>query len=166
MENPIKRWTLRKESKSYEITTAKALLDRSFMNNAYGKDEMYWIKAMSASNLETLIANSVILGLYATPERNQIGFARLITDTITFAYLTDVYISPDYRGLGLGLWLVQCMKEMCKNFPELRRVLLLVGTGEDEEGLRRLYEGAFGMEMGLGIEGIAPMSWMPDKEKH
>lgn len=74
---------------------------------------MFWIKPMSAENLETLIANSYILGVYSHLSLSQsstmVGFARLITDRINFAYVTDVYVDPGRRGLGLGKWLVRCL---------------------------------------------------------
>lgn len=55
-----------------------------------------------------------------------IGLARLITDHVTFAYLTDVYVLPSHQGIGLGRWLLSCVSaHVDANFPELRGLLLL-----------------------------------------
>ncbi|KAL1873774.1 hypothetical protein Plec18167_006292 [Paecilomyces lecythidis] len=64
----------------------------------------------------------------------QVGFARLITDTVTFAYLTDVYILPAYQSYGLGSWLVECIAETlsASNMPYMRRVMLVAEGGKKE----------------------------------
>lgn len=59
----------------------------------------------------------------------QIGFARLITDEVTFAYLTDVYVLKEYQSQGLGQWLMQCLDETLESWPDLRRAMLLT-SGE------------------------------------
>lgn len=54
----------------------------------------------------------------------QIGMARIITDHITTAYLTDVYVLPTYRQHGLGKWLIACCNEVLRTLPAMRRALL------------------------------------------
>ena len=51
------------------------------------------------------LAHSLVFGLYR--EDRQIGFARVVTDRATFAYLTDVFVSAEERNSGLGQWLVE-----------------------------------------------------------
>ncbi|PGH23091.1 hypothetical protein AJ80_02865 [Polytolypa hystricis UAMH7299] len=68
--------------------------------------------------------------------RIQIGFARLVTDTVTFAYLTDVYVLPEYQGTGLGSWLLQCVDEVLDGMTDLRRFMLLT-VGDRAEGFYR-----------------------------
>jgi GNAT superfamily N-acetyltransferase len=63
-----------------------------------------------------------------------IGFARLITDRVTFAYLTDVYTLPEWQGQGLGKWLISCVQEVVEDMPYLRRSMCIVGHGR-EKGL-------------------------------
>lgn len=63
----------------------------------------------------------------------QIGLARLVTDEVTIAFLTDVYVLKEYRGKGLGIWLIECVNETINTWPNLRRVLLL---SNDTEGAR------------------------------
>ena len=55
----------------------------------------------------------------------QIGLARLITDYVTVAYLTDVYILQDYQGKGLGTWLLSAVDETLRSWKGLRRVCLM-----------------------------------------
>jgi GNAT superfamily N-acetyltransferase len=65
----------------------------------------YWAGARGADLIATSIRNSVPLGLYH--KDRQIGFARIVTDRATFAWICDVVIDPDYRGKALGKWLVE-----------------------------------------------------------
>lgn len=49
----------------------------------------------------------------------------MITDEVSFAYLTDVYVLEEFQGKGLGTWLIQCVDEILSSWPELRRALLV-----------------------------------------
>lgn len=62
----------------------------------------------------------------------QIGFARVITDEVTFAYLTDVYVLEGHQGKGLGSWLMECVDEEFASWPHLRRVMLMANLKEGE----------------------------------
>ena len=66
--------------------------------------------------VEISIEHSLNFGLYH--EEKQIGFARLLTDYVRFAYLMDVFILEEYRGKGLGKWLMECVF----NHPALQDV--------------------------------------------
>ncbi|KAJ9309857.1 hypothetical protein DTO217A2_808 [Paecilomyces variotii] len=109
-----------------------------------------------------------------TESVEQVGFARLITDTITFAYLADVYILPAYQSCGLGSWLVDCIAETLSgsNMPYMRRVMLVAEEGKNE----RFYGDMLGVqaigreerpEMGklfvfLGRRGGVPSKTVPN----
>ncbi len=67
----------------------------------------YWAEGIPRPLLEQAIRNSLAFGLYEG--ERQIGFARVITDRATFAYLCDVYVLPEHRGRGLGAWLMECV---------------------------------------------------------
>lgn len=54
-----------------------------------------------------------------------IGFARVITDYVTFGYLTDVFVLAEHQGRGLGRWLLECLNEVLESWPELRGFILL-----------------------------------------
>jgi GNAT superfamily N-acetyltransferase len=90
--------------KGYRISTDKALLDFDTIFN-YLDGQSYWAKGIPAGTLKTAIDNSMCFGVYK--DGIQAGFARVVTDKATFAYLCDVFILPAYRGVGLSKWLVQ-----------------------------------------------------------
>ncbi|OHF02551.1 acetyltransferase [Colletotrichum orchidophilum] len=64
------------------------------------------------------------------PQHRLIGFARLITDFVTFAYATDVWVDPALQGNGLGRWLLGCVQEMIEAMPCLRKSLLFTDSWE------------------------------------
>jgi len=65
----------------------------------------HWAQGIPLAVLEHAVAHSLPFGLYKGGR--QIGFARVVTDHATFAYLADVFVLPEHRGRGLGKWLVQ-----------------------------------------------------------
>lgn len=65
----------------------------------------YWCLNIPKERVQTAIANSLCFGVYHKDK--QIGFARIISDLATVAYLGDVYILEKYRGRGLSKWLVE-----------------------------------------------------------
>ncbi len=75
----------------------------------------YWAEGIPRELLEKALRSSLCFGLYeadheAGPEGGrQIGLARVITDGATYAYLCDVYVLPETRGRGLGIWLMECV---------------------------------------------------------
>lgn len=71
----------------------------------YLSEESYWAKERTRDQTETAIKNSLPFGVYKG--ENQIGFARVVTDFATFAYLGDVFILEDFRGQGLSKWLME-----------------------------------------------------------
>jgi len=77
-------------------------------------EESYWAQTRTKEQTERAIKNSLPFGVYKG--ENQIGFARVVTDYATFAYLGDVYILNEFRGKGLSKWLM----ETISNHPELQ----------------------------------------------
>lgn len=67
----------------------------------------YWAGNRPRAVIAKSIQYSLSFGLY--DGERQIGFARVVSDHATFAYLMDVFIEEGYRGLGLGKWLLQCI---------------------------------------------------------
>ena len=70
--------------------------------------QSYWAKAIPKPLLERSIQNSMCWGVYHG--KTQVGFARIITDKATFAYLCDVFIAEKHRGKGLSKALVAAIK--------------------------------------------------------
>ena len=77
-------------------------------------EESYWAKERTRKQTETAIKNCLCFGMYQG--ENQIGLARVVSDYTTFAYLGDVYITREFRGLGLSKWLM----ETIMNYPDLQ----------------------------------------------
>jgi N-acetylglutamate synthase-like GNAT family acetyltransferase len=95
--------------------------------------ESTWSKGIPRERVATSIANSMCFTLLHNGK--QIGFARLISDRSTIAYLGDVYVETEWRGKGLSKWLMDCVM----SHPELqglRRWILVTG---DAHGLYRKY---------------------------
>ena len=88
----------------YLISTDPSILNVDFIHS-FLCNESYWAKNIPFAVVENSIKHSLCFGVYSSAE--QIGFARLITDKATFAYLADVFIVPAYRGRGLSKWLIE-----------------------------------------------------------
>jgi GNAT superfamily N-acetyltransferase len=87
-----------------------------------------WASGLSRDALNRAIRNSLCFSLFE--ENRQIGFARVITDFVTYAYLCDVYVIEARRGQGLGSWLIRCVL----GHPEiaaLKRVALITHDAQD-----------------------------------
>jgi GNAT superfamily N-acetyltransferase len=112
---------------SFTISTDASRLD---MNTVYDfLSRSYWAKTRPREYTDAAFANSLVFGVY---EGNQlIGMARVVTDFCIIAYLCDVFIHENYRGHGLGKWLMQSMLEH-PNLKHIRRWLLAT---DDAHGL-------------------------------
>lgn len=84
--------------------------------------ECYWAKGIPRETVARSIENSLCFAVYG--EGKQIGFARVISDFATYAYLGDVFIVNEYRGRGLGKWLMECIIQH-PSLQGLRRWTLL-----------------------------------------
>jgi GNAT superfamily N-acetyltransferase len=115
----------------YEISTDPALLDVDVIHAFL--TQSYWSPGIPHSVVERAIGNSLCFGLYRGAE--QAGFARVVTDKATFAYLADVFILEAHRGKGLSKWLVQAVMAH-EDLQGLRRFLL--GT-RDAHGLYKQF---------------------------
>ena len=87
----------------YLISTDPARLRVEVIHD-YLSNYSYWATGRSIESVRRSIENSLAFGLYKGEE--QVGFARVITDYATFAWLADVFVLEQFRGQGLGKWLV------------------------------------------------------------
>jgi GNAT superfamily N-acetyltransferase len=103
----------------YFISTNPQLVDFSTVYR-YLSERSYWAQGRSRELIELSIKKSFCFGVYnnIVEPPVQVGFARVISDYATFAYLADVFILPEYQSQGLGKWLVSTIL----NHPELRMV--------------------------------------------
>jgi GNAT superfamily N-acetyltransferase len=104
----------------YIISTDKARLDVAAIH-AY-LTRSYWTPGIPKTVVERAIAGALCFGLF-NASGEQVGFARMITDTATFAYLADVYVLEEHRGKGLGKWMVETILAH-PSLQGLRRILL------------------------------------------
>lgn len=111
----------------YEISTDPARFDLEAIH-AY-LTQSYWAEGISRDLVERSLAGSLAFGLYAGAR--QIGLARVITDRATFAYLCDVYVLEEFRGQGLGRWLMETVVA----HPELQGLRRFTLVTRDAHGL-------------------------------
>jgi N-acetylglutamate synthase-like GNAT family acetyltransferase len=91
--------------------------------------ESYWAQGIPREVLARAIKNSLCFGVYS--DGKQIGFARVVSDFATYAYIGDVFVVESYRGHGLGKWLMECIVDHPR-LQGLRRWTLLT---RDAHGL-------------------------------
>lgn len=96
------------------ISTDKTKLDVPFIQD-FLKD-IYWAAGRTIAEVQTTIDNSFCFGIYLNDV--QIGFARVVTDYVVFAYLMDVFITEEHRGNGYSTILIDAMM----NEPVLKNV--------------------------------------------
>jgi GNAT superfamily N-acetyltransferase len=111
----------------YTVSTDTARLDIDAIH-AY-LTRSYWAEGISRDLVARSIDGSLCFGLY--DGSRQIGFARVITDRATFAYLCDVYVLEERRGLGLGKWLMEAVV----SHPALQGLRRFVLVTRDAHGL-------------------------------
>ena len=112
----------------FEITTDKSRLDMDSILKMLGAT--YWARDVSPEALWTSLLNSRAYGLYS-PDGEQAGFGRMVTDITRFAWMSDVYILPVHRGNSLGKWLV----ETIVNDPALASVTRIMLSTNDAHSL-------------------------------
>lgn len=118
------------QRENFIISTDKNMLDIDYIHQFLSK-ESYWAANIPIEVVSTSIKHSLCFGVYH--KEKQIGFARIITDEATFAYLADVFIDSAYRGKGVSKWMMQIIMEL--PFMQLLRRFML-GTRD----AHKLYE--------------------------
>jgi GNAT superfamily N-acetyltransferase len=119
----------------YQIDTNPERFDidaiKDFLNN-----HSYWAQNRTRDQIVNSILHSAGFGLFNS-NGIQIGFARVVTDWTTFAWLCDVYVVESERGLGLGKWLLDTVM----NFRELKTLRRFMLVTRDAQELYRHYGG-------------------------
>lgn len=114
------------------IATQRSKLDLKAIHQ-FLSEEAYWSKGIPFNTVVNAAQNSLNFGLYCNEK--QIGYARIISDFTTIAYLGDVYVLPEFRGQGLSKWMMQTIQQH-PDLQGLRRWILLTG---DAHGLYRQF---------------------------
>jgi GNAT superfamily N-acetyltransferase len=122
----------------------------------------YWSTGIPRDVVQRSIANSLPFGLYA-PSGEQAGFARVVTDRATYAYLGDVYVEISHRGRGLGKFLISCVV----THPELQGLRRWALATADAHGLYAPYgfRPPANPDIHLFIERAPADLWPPRAER-
>jgi GNAT superfamily N-acetyltransferase len=111
----------------YLISTDKTWLDIRFIHETLSLSS-YWAKGRTLNTVQKSIEHSLCFGVYRGAQ--QVGFARVVTDYATFAWLCDVFILASHQGQGLGKRLVETVVA----HPELRNLsIFLLATRDAHE---------------------------------
>jgi GNAT superfamily N-acetyltransferase len=124
---------------AYTTSTDPARLDLPLIYD-FLVNRSYWAKGRSFETVQRSVQNSLCFGLYETLQ--QIGFARVVTDEATFAWLCDVFVLESHRGRGLGKWLVECVVE----HPALKNIRRIMLATKDAHELYRKHGGFTALE--------------------
>ena len=131
----------------YEISTDRQRIDIAAVHAFLAQS--YWSPGIPRQVVERAIENSLCFGVYLGAQ--QVGFARVVTDKATFAYLADVFILEPHQGMGLSKWLME----------------FIMGH-EALQGLRRFLlatRDAHGLYAQFGFEALANPSVMMESLK-
>lgn len=117
----------------FTISTDKSRLQIDAIHR-FLSEESYWARQRPMSLTETAIEHSMCFGVYRGEE--QVGFARVVTDHATFAYIGDVYIEESCRGRGLSKRLMEAIA----GHPELQGFRRYILATRDAHGLYEKFE--------------------------
>jgi GNAT superfamily N-acetyltransferase len=115
----------------FEISTDPARVDVAVVHEFLTSS--YWARGIPAETVRRSIENSICFGVYHGEQ--QVGFARVISDLATFAYLGDVFVVPAFRGRGLSKWLMECVV----GHPDLQGLRRWMLATRDAHGLYSQY---------------------------
>jgi len=118
----------------YVISTDRERLNPHLIHD-YLSNRSYWAQGRPLAAVLKSIQHSLCFGVYQGAE--QVGFARVVTDYATFAWLCDLFILESHRGQSLGKWLVECVVA----HPELQTLRLFILATRDAHELYRRYGG-------------------------
>jgi GNAT superfamily N-acetyltransferase len=107
------------EPDSYEISTDPGRLDLNLIHDFLGSS--YWAQGIPRAVVERSIRHSLCFGAYLA--KRQVGFARVVTDFATMAYIADVFVVPEHRRRGISKLLMRAILAHPK-LQGLRRILL------------------------------------------
>jgi len=129
----------------FELTDDRSRIDLDLVHHWLSTDS-YWALGRTAELMRAAVDGSVPYGVHRLADGRQVAFARVVTDGAVFAYLADVYVDRACRGIGLGSWLVQALRDDLAA-RGLRRFLLVTDDAQ-------------GVYSPLGFEPVNAERWM------
>ena len=130
----------------YQIDDDRLRLDRAVIHGFLV--DAYWATGIRREAVDRSLDRSDCYGLYG-PDGAQAGFARVVTDTVRFAWLCDVFVLPAHRGRGLGRWIVETA---LAELDALGVSRIILGTAD-----------AHGLYRGQGFAGLADPTRMMER---
>jgi GNAT superfamily N-acetyltransferase len=130
---------------AFSISTDPDRLDRAIIHEFLRGS--YWARGIDRRTVERSIDGALCFGVYEGAA--QVGFARVITDRATFAYVADVFVLDSHRGRGLGVWLMEAVRAH-PDLQGLRRWILMTRDAHglyEKSGFRRLEDASRCMEI-------------------
>ncbi|KYK55106.1 GNAT family N-acetyltransferase [Drechmeria coniospora] len=142
------------------LTTDKAFLDPRAVNDVFDSELMWWNDPLEPKQMRKMLDNCMTLSMYAVPDTAEqmkangglphviqggaqfslCGLARVVTDYVTFAYLTDVFVLEKFQRRGLASWMMRSLKEMVDEWPNLRGLILMT----HDESAAKMYQRELG----------------------
>jgi GNAT superfamily N-acetyltransferase len=131
---------------AYYFSADRERMDRARIH-AWLSTHAYWAQGRTRAVQDTAIDASLNFGMFDAETGQQVAYARLVTDSVTFAWLCDVFVDPGVRGSGVGVALIGYVCELLDQL-QLRRVALATSD-------------AHGLYERFGFASLAaPESWM------
>ncbi|GJN84110.1 GNAT family N-acetyltransferase [Purpureocillium lilacinum] len=142
------------------LTTDKAFVDPASVNDVFESDLMWWNDPLEPKQMQKMLENCMTLTIFAVPDTADemqkngglprvtqqgpnfrlCGLARVVTDYVTFAYLTDVFVLEDFQRRGLASWMMRALKETVDEWPNLRGLMLMT----HDKAAARMYQRELG----------------------
>ncbi|KAL7913282.1 hypothetical protein GGI35DRAFT_285483 [Trichoderma velutinum] len=128
---------------NFFLTNDKKFLEAQAVNAVFESDLMWWNDPLPEQQMRKMLSNCMTMSIYHVPESEKqmqsngaprrpygsdvklVGLARVVTDYVTFAYLTDVFIIEEFQRRGLASWMMQGLKEIVDEWPNLRGLVLM-----------------------------------------
>ncbi|OAQ74059.1 GNAT family N-acetyltransferase [Pochonia chlamydosporia 170] len=144
---------------NFFLTTDKTFLDPKAVNDVFESDLMWWNDPLELEQMRKMLDNCLTLAVFYVPDSEEdmkdnggmprnmsgpdfrmIGLARIVTDYVTFAYLTDVFIIEEFQRRGLASWMMRALKELVDEWPNLRGLMLMT----HDKAAARMYQRTLG----------------------
>ncbi|TLD05994.1 uncharacterized protein PgNI_08784 [Pyricularia grisea] len=152
-------WQRQIGNEMFRCSTNPQHIQLDSLNEALASGALWWATDLPKDALQVMVENSLCFGLYKvseaqspdqTGELSMIGLSRVITDHVTFGWLTDVYVLEEHRRKGLGRFMMECLNEALENLVHLRRLLIL----SRDDGAIRIYKSTLYAKDWQPTEGV------------
>jgi GNAT superfamily N-acetyltransferase len=130
---------------AFSLSTDPQRLDRALIHEFLSGS--YWARGIDRETVDRSIEGALCFGIYEGDA--QVGFARVITDRATFAYVADVFVLESHRGRGLSVWLMEAVRAH-PDLQGLRRWILMTRDAHglyEKFGFRRIEDPSRCMEI-------------------